>query len=393
MNRTSASCDCIREDDGLRLHWRDGHESFFHFVWLRDCCYCETCGDSYSSNRFLQPCDVALDSQPDSVVVDNAELQIVWRDEQHHSTYSLDWLRDHCYSKVARESRIHRPIFWDASIADHLPEVQFEAACQDAGGLELCRKLRDYGFVVVRNGPAKVSGTETIAQLIGEVTDSAYGKFFDLSPKSTIKTLGNTLHPVQPHTDEAYRHNPTGVNVLHCLRPADEGGESVLVDGFYLGDCLRSANPDSFRLLVEYPQSFNRVTHGGDHPIHQCTRAPVYTVDENDNIVGFRFHTRSTGPLDVPADAFLGVYAANRTLSEMMLEAENQAVFRLEAGDAVMFDNQRVMHSRRGFSDHQRKLRICNVTGEQFHERLRMLAYRLGFAEESQQILAAGVCG
>ena len=146
-------------------------------------------------------------------------------------------------------------------------------------------------------------------------------------------------------------------------------------------------------MLVEFPQPFNRVSLDCEHEINQCTRAPIYTLDESEAIVGFRFHTRSAGPLDVPADKFLDVYAANHRLSAMMLAAENQAEFLLGAGDAVLFDNQRVMHSRRGFSDPQRKLRICNVSREQFHERLRILAHRLGHEGESKMILAAGVNG
>ncbi len=26
------------EADGLNLEWSDGHRSFFHALWLRDCC-------------------------------------------------------------------------------------------------------------------------------------------------------------------------------------------------------------------------------------------------------------------------------------------------------------------------------------------------------------------
>ena len=44
---------------GLALSWSDGHTSFFHHIWLRDCCHCAACGDCYSSNRLLLPCDLS----------------------------------------------------------------------------------------------------------------------------------------------------------------------------------------------------------------------------------------------------------------------------------------------------------------------------------------------
>ena len=55
------------EDNGVRIDWPNGQQSFFHHVWLRDCCYCETCGDTYSSKRYLKPSDVPLDVAPQKV--------------------------------------------------------------------------------------------------------------------------------------------------------------------------------------------------------------------------------------------------------------------------------------------------------------------------------------
>eukprot|EP00494_Astrolonche_serrata_P015692 UN15844 len=90
----------------------------------------------------------------------------------HRSHYPLDWLRAHCYSRTARAARLHQPTHWNARIVDNLPAVAFDDAFDDAGCLALCRKLRDYGFVVVRGGPANGSGIEQVANLIGEIADT-----------------------------------------------------------------------------------------------------------------------------------------------------------------------------------------------------------------------------
>ena len=110
-------------------------------------------------------------------------------------------------------------------------------------------------------------------------------------------------------------------------------------------------------------------------------------------IVGVRFHTRSAAPLDVPEELVESLYAANHELSKLMMSGENHARFRLEAGDAVLFDNHRVMHSREGFDDPNRMMRICNVSREQFHEQLRLLAAKLGCLDQASQVLSAGVTG
>ena len=87
------------------------------------------------------------------------------------------------------------------------------------------------------------------------------------------------------------------------------------------------------------------------------------------------------------------ILSANHELSKLMMSGENHARFRLEAGDAVLFDNHRVMHSREGFDDPNRMMRLCNVSREQFHEQLRLLAAKLGCLDQASQVLSAGVTG
>ncbi len=390
---TENACSYTQHDTGINVRWPDGITGFFHYVWLRDCCYCQRCGDSYSSNRFLHPNHVPLDIKPKRLKTTGPNvLTIIWANDDHKSSYHTDWLRQYGYSDHFRTLRFHQPILWDAQITASIPCVEYRESVRcDHTRLELLRHLRDYGFVWVKRGPPTENGIEAVAGLIGQVTESAYGKFFDLSPGNTHKTAGTSMFPVPPHTDEAYRGNPTGVNVLHCIRPAKSGGESILVDGFKLGEILRQSEPDKFDLLAKQPQSYHRVVHGSH--IDQRARAPVFTLDENGTIIGFRFHPRSAAPLDVPSDLFLSVYAANQRLCELMFDEKNQARFTLEAGDAVLFDNHRVMHARTGFSDKNRKLTICNVSREQFHEQFRLVAFKLGYVAESQQVLSTGVSG
>ncbi len=76
-----------------------------------------------------------------------------------------------------------------------------------------------------------------------------------------------------------------------------------------------------------------------------------------------------------------------------MLEPRLQARLKLGAGEAVVFDNHRVLHSRTGFSDSRRHLQICNVSRETFHQKLRFTANTQGFPDEANQVLPAGACG
>ena len=343
-------------------------------------------------NLSILPSDAPLNTAPESATLtEDGGLEILWRPDGHLSYYEAGFLRRFDYSQPNRAQRRHRPTLWDAGIAEDLPQADFRAVREDQeAALDLLRKVRDFGFVLVRGGPREPDGIVAHAALVGEMGEAAYGQIFDLSTKASVQTLGNTMLAVPPHTDEAYRAVPPGILVLFCVRPALAGGETVLVDGFQIAETLRREDPEAFALLARVRQPFHRIHDG---TIDQRTRAPVLVLDDAGALVGFRFHTRTAAPLDLPAELIEPVYAANHRLSALMTAAENQVRFSLAPGEAVLFDNHRVMHSRRPFDDPERFLRICNVSRDSFHQRLRLLATELGYPEEADQVLAAGVTG
>ena len=84
----SAIVETRELDNGIEITWSDGFKSFFHSIWLRDCCYCEHCGDTYSSKRYIVPSDIPLDIKPNSVAVDaDGNLSIAWQPDNHASQY------------------------------------------------------------------------------------------------------------------------------------------------------------------------------------------------------------------------------------------------------------------------------------------------------------------
>ena len=377
--------------DGVTVRWPDDTTSFYHYVWLRSCCYCETCGSTYTGERFLQPSDVPSETTARRVSVNTNQLMRVEWDDGHKSVYDLDWLRQHDYAAAQLQTRRFLPKLWDAGISDAPPTHDYSACKDDTQSyLTFLRDVRDFGFAVITGAPVGAEEIVKVAGLIGELADAAYSRIFDLKP-DFAHSLGNTFHPVAPHTDEAYLHNPTGIQVLYCLHPADEGGDTILVDGFKLATELKRCDPGAFDLLKSQPQTFMRVVP--DDGVYQYTRARVLVTDEHDNPVGIRFHTRTMAPMDVEPEVVRDVHAANAALSQLMLEPGFQARLKLGAGEAVVFDNHRVLHSRTGFSDSRRHLQICNVSRETFHQKLRFTANSQGFNDEANQVLPAGACG
>ena len=384
-----------QSDDGLTIHWNSDSSNFYHYFWLRSACYCDICGDTHTGTRRLHPSDVPLDLKPSSVQLDGQQLQIIWPPDEHSSRYDLGWLQSYAYdgkSHANGQTTAWTPRLWKASL--DLTEVSHdytEMLSERTSYLNFLRCLRDYGIAIVRRGSAETVGIESMTSLIGDIANAAYEKIFEIKPQQNQHTYGNSKQLIPPHTDEAYLHTPTGILNLYCINPANEGGESVLVDGFMVSEKLREQNSEAYRILASCPQTYHRVVL--DKGLNYRTRARALTVDENENLVGFRFHPRALAPTDVPGDQARQLHAANFALSELVLADENQLCFKLDAGDAVFFDNHRIMHSRKAFNGSERHLQICNVSREIFHQKVRMTALELGFITESRQYLPAGVSG
>ena len=109
--------------------------------------------------------------------------------------------------------------------------------------------------------------------------------------------------------------------------PANDGGESIMVDGFQAAAQLQEGDPQAFALLCRYAQDFNRIHPGS---LDQRGRQPMIVLDDRDAVVGIRFHTRSAGPLNLPTDVVKPYYEAHRRLCERLFDPANQLRFQLE---------------------------------------------------------------
>lgn len=377
-------------DDVLRIQWAGQPANAYHYFWLRSACFCELCGDSHTGSRRLHPSDVSPNIRPRDISMPASDrLRIVWEPDGLVSEFSCGWLRDYVYDG---ERERWRPQLWDATL--ELADVSHrldEIENSDRAALDFMRCLRDYGLAVVRRGACRAVGIEAMAALIGDIAEAAYKPVFELRPDPAAHTFGNTMQPVPPHTDEAYLHTPTGILVLYCIKPARDGGETALVDGFQVATRLRESDPEAFDLLARCPQTYHRIVPGAGMDFR--TRARALNVDERGDLVGFRFHPRAMAPTDVDPEIAAALHRANAALSSLILDPAQQLEFGLRAGDAVLFDNHRIMHARRAFADPARHLQICNVSRDHFHQKLRLAAARLGYDAEARQILPAGVSG
>jgi len=97
----------ISTGSGVEIEWKDGHQSHYSFVFLRDACPCAMCEDERgkSGRRPGEPATVApgalLIFKPNAKLI-SAEgvgkyaIKFVWNDNHDLGIYSWSFLREVC---------------------------------------------------------------------------------------------------------------------------------------------------------------------------------------------------------------------------------------------------------------------------------------------------------
>jgi len=203
-----------------------------------------------------------------------------------------------------------------------------------------------------------------------------YGDLFEVRSRPSAHNVAYTDLPLAPHQDLAYYASPPGLQLLHCVTFGDrvEGGESTLVDGMAAAAALRTSDPDRFRTLSEARATFVKQREGASmtylRPHIDVLSGPA--GDGEREIVGVHWAPPFEGPLALPRaemDRYYDAYGAFEMMVDDSLppDASSSAYSeeqirryreyarwytwekRLEEGEMLVFNNQRMLHGRRGF--------------------------------------------
>jgi gamma-butyrobetaine dioxygenase len=201
------------------------------------------------------------------------------------------------------------------------------------------------GFARLRAVPTVPGTVLAVARTFGFVRETNYGELFDVRVVADPANLAFTSRAIAPHTDNPYRDPVPTLQLLHCLRDADVGGDTGLVDGFAAAAALRAADPAAFALLTSVPWPYHYCDHGTVLRASQ----PLITLSADGRITGVRLNNRSLGTLRLPQDRVEVAYAAYRTWAALLARPEFLLTLRLAPGDCLIFDNTRVLHARTAF--------------------------------------------
>ena len=380
------------------LTWADGHESRFHYIWLRHSEHFPAFPDDAKDGREHRLAGMGSEAEPSFIDISaSGALRVGWRDRDAPVEFDAQWLRQHCYSSSARSGRRHKPVVWDSRLRNSMPEASFpEIARDETARLAFYRSILDYGFCFVRDMPQDRGTVTDLGDLLGIARRSAYAdepgdeRIENLQTDSDVKVSTRQAYFLGPHTDTCWRLSLTGLICFHCLEAHATGGETLLVDGFNVCNKLREASPDAFDILSRVKLNFRASVNNGDE---WRSIGQVITCDNDGEVVGFRYGDRSIPPLDLPEDLIEPVYSALSALGDVLYDPANWITCKLQPGEGLALNNQRLLHGRTSFDPGAgpRHLQYCAVELDTFHNKYRHLA-RTSHHDDWDHVLDWGVC-
>lgn len=158
--------------------------------------------------------------------------------------------------------------------------------------------------------------------------------------------------PITWHTDGYYNRMDRQINalILHCVEPAQEGGENALLDHEILYLLLRDINPDYIGALM-HPEAMTipaNIVNGEE--LRPDRTGPVFTA-RDDGRLHMRYTDRSRSI--VWRDDALTKEAVSALKDILRSETKWHFKARLEAGQGLICTN--VLHTRTGFTDGEKK--------------------------------------
>jgi gamma-butyrobetaine dioxygenase len=331
------------QEDLVTAVLADGSPLTLHTLALRDLCPCRQCRHPVSGQRLFESARVLSDSRANAVAVSERGALLLDWDDGHRSIFTPGELAE----AAAPSPAAPQVALWDAERGAALPWHAWDAVATDAAALRawLC-DAAVLGFALLSGVPSEPGTVAEVAERFGAVRETNYGRVFDVRVSVDATNLADTSLPLSPHTDNPYRRPAPTLQLLHCLASGVEGGETVLVDGFAVVDRLRATSLRDLAVLAGTPIRYAY----RDATADLAADVPLVTFGDGGSPVALHVNNRSKGAPTGPPELVAEWYAAYLALLALVEDPAQQLVFRLEPGNVVLFDNERVLHGRAGFT-------------------------------------------
>ena len=354
-------------DRALAVRWSDGHVSEYPWLWLRD--HDSATLHPITQQRQLHTANVDVALRGTASELHGDGVRVIWSDGSPASTLSADFLATFRIPAAATTNVPIERMLWDGpTILEQWPVVDYATVMGAVDGVdEWMANVAVYGFCIVTGTPATTEATEQLVRRAGYVRETIFGGFWDFQADLSKADTAYTNLELLPHTDGTYSHDAPGLQLLHCLAFDGTGGLSTMVDGFRIASELRARQPELYDVLsrVEVPGQYI-----GDGS-HLMASRPVFRHDRAGELVQVSFNNADRAPFLLPAPEMELFYEGLRAFE--LLANDHRLQWRRvnPPGDAMLFDNWRVLHGRTAYTGH-RHLCGAYINHEDYESRLRL---------------------
>ncbi len=373
VSENGAPFDFELTAQGLRVCPHGGGEgALLPWLWLRDHCRAEHSFNYETGQRRQTPADLDFGIAAVGLrwLPEKNALTVQWNNGEPPGMYPADFFRKiTANGGAAVGEEFIKPQLWDAAaIADCEPSAEFADVAE--GKTEWLMKLAERGFVLITGAPPEKEGARAVAEAVGHIRETIFGGLWVLESGSRAHSdSAYGYGAIGAHTDATYSHDAPGLQLLLCAETKSEGGESILVDGFRAAEVMREEDPALYEFLCNLPVPGEYV----EDNVHLRACRPMFRRDaETGRLVQVSYNCYDRAAF-LPAPEESGLFYRGAKRFQQIADSPEMAWQRkLRPGEAILFDNWRLLHGRRAFSGF-RKFCGCYIDRETLQSKLRVV--------------------
>jgi trimethyllysine dioxygenase len=363
----------------VQLAFRDGRPDLtLSLFWLRDHDTRAEALHPETQQRLIDTFQIPTDIVAAAIAVteEGRELSVQWVPDGPASRYEAGFLAG---LRADPERLPVQRCLWDARIiAAQLPQVGYaELMAQDAALQGMLESVERYGLCMVEAVPATPQATCAVAERVAYIRSTIFGGYYDFTANLEHKDTAYTSLAISPHTDGTYSLDAPGYQLFHCLAADCTGGDSVLLDGFMIGQIMQREHAEDYELLssVEIPGRYLDHARG----IQLMARRPLFRRNQSGELVQVSYNNHDRAPFVLPVEQHRRFYRALSRFAALCADASLHYRRRLLPGSVLLFDNWRLLHARDAYQGY-RRLAGAYLNREDLESRLRVLRLRAGEA-------------
>ncbi|KAI1214573.1 Clavaminate synthase-like protein [Annulohypoxylon truncatum] len=345
----------LDDDDLIRITKPGTRQKLFDRHWLRDSCDCSICVDPDSGQKNFGTCDVPTNLPiARASFTDDGGLDIVWESDflsqgNHESHYPIARLLPGPASIQAKHIPLPKWILWDKDIFEK-DRLTIDYDEWMAGGSEFLsglHRLGTHGLIFLRNVPPSDESVVSIANQIGNIQETFYGRTWDVRSKPNAENVAYTNSFLGLHQDLLYLAFTPRIQLLHCLENTCEGGDSLFSDGARASHLIRLASNNFIEHLstksVRYAYNKHGHVYENFHPV----------LDKFSSLTFWSPPFQSSDQNMIPRKAFHSFYRkwleAATKFRHLIEDEQWMYQYKMQPGECVLFDNLRILHGRKQF--------------------------------------------